>query len=104
MSKVKTYYRTESPTQTPEVARLQELNLEILGAPAKNIHQSNIPKVKAYKGLLPTNTRGIEFTTDIKPDACTPPELAFWSGPREGVTVEGEYAKLKVLTIANRQK
>jgi hypothetical protein len=101
---VHTYHRRESPTQTPEVARLQEESLEIWGTPPKNINQSDIPKVQAYEGPLPADARGIEFTTDIGPDPCTPPKLAFWSGPRPGVKVEGGYAKLKVLTIINRQQ
>lgn len=98
---VKQYHRLESPTQTPEDAKKQEESLEIWGKPARF---SDIPKVKAYRGSLPPNTRGIEFTTDMEPDTDTPPHFAFWSGPRLGVRVEGEYAMLRVLTLENHQQ
>ena len=78
---------------------MQLQSLEIWGKAAKNVYQSDIPKVKAYVGKIPEGKAGIEFTTDVTPDPNTPPHLATWSGNRPGVRTEGDYAKLKVLTI-----
>ena len=41
-------------------------------------------KVKAYDGPLPEGRRGIEFTTDLLPDAGGAPGLPTWSGDRTG--------------------
>jgi hypothetical protein len=103
VSQIYTYYRTESPTQTAETAKLQQETLEIWGFPPQNIYQSDIPKVKAYKGKLPEGRRGIEFTTDILPDSGCRPGDPRWSGPRAGVIVEDGCAKIKVLTVTNYQ-
>lgn len=108
----KTYHRRESPTQTPADAALQEASMEIWGSPPQNIYQSDIPKVQAYCGPLPTGVRGIEFTTDIEPDPGSPPGRASWSydpdHPRTGVRLteknEKTYLIIKVLSIANHQK
>jgi hypothetical protein len=97
--KISTYHRLVSPSQTLEDIEKQVQSLEIWGKPARNLYQSNIPKVKAFIGKLPQNQKGIEFTTDILPDPNTPPNWATWSGNRPGVTTEDGYAKLKVLTI-----
>lgn len=78
---------------------MQLESLEIWGQAAQNVYQSDIPKVKAYVGKIPPDKAGIEFTTDVPPDPNTPPHLATWSGDRPGVRTEGDYAKLKVLTI-----
>lgn len=93
------YYRIQTPTQTEQDIQMQINSLEIWGKAAQNFFQSDIPKVKAYVGKIPPGKAGIEFTTDMVPDPNTPPHLAYWSGDREGVTTEGSYAKLKVLTI-----
>jgi hypothetical protein len=94
------YHRIESPTQTSEDAIQQESSQEIWGKPARG---SEMPKVKAYCGPLPTQQRGIEFTTDIDPDPGMPPGFAFWSGPREGVAVKEGFAILRVNALVNRQ-
>lgn len=94
------YFRVESPTQTVEDAVRQEQNGEIRGRPAQG---SDFPKVKAYVGHLPPGRRGIEFTTDIVPDAGCPPAKAYWSGPRAGVIVSGGCARIKVTIIRNTQ-
>jgi hypothetical protein len=39
------------------------------------------------------------FTTDVAPDANAPPGWALWSGDREGIIIDGDYAKIKVLEI-----
>jgi hypothetical protein len=94
------YHRIESPTQTPEDAIRQEKSGELWGYPAR---WSDRPKVKAYVGPLPPSRRGIEFTTDVPPDKNCPPTHAYWSGPRAGVVVEGECAKIKVKVTRNTQ-
>lgn len=71
---------------------------EIWGATPRNIFQSDIPKVKAYVGPLPSGTTGIEFETEIAPDAGHVPGKPTWSATpeRPGVTCDGDYAKIKV--------
>ena len=99
MSAIATYHRYRTPTQTEKDIALQIESLEIWGKASQNFYRSEIPKVKAYVGKIPKGKAGIEFTTDVPPDPNTPPHLATWSGDRLGITTEGEYAKLKVLTI-----
>ncbi len=95
------YHRLESPTQTPKDARRQEQTSEVWGRSARG---SGTPKVKAYVGHLPEGDRGIEFDTDIPPDAESAPGQAVWSGPRDGVTVEGDFAKIRVRITKNTQR
>jgi len=64
---------------------------------------SDIPAVQAYTGPLPRGRRGIEFSTDIEPDSGSPPGQAYWRGPRVGVKVEGDFAKIKIRVIKNTQ-
>jgi hypothetical protein len=103
------YHRKKSNSQTAEVAKLQIESQEIWGGPCKNFMYSDIPKVKAYLNQLPmkkdmvTQELGIEFTTDAEPDRGLPRGLILWSGNREGVRTEGEYAKIKVqITFCNQ--
>jgi hypothetical protein len=91
-----TYHRLKSSTQTREDAIKQQESMMIEGFPERNIAQSDIPKAKAYDGLLP---EGIEFTTDVAPDNGIRPGKPCWSGPRLGVTVEGDRAQLKIQSI-----
>ena len=96
------YHRKKSDSQTAAVARLQIETQEIWGGPCRNFMYSDIPKVKAYLNKLPmqkdrvTQERGIEFTTKAEPDRGLPRGLILWSGNREGVITEDEYAKIKV--------
>ena len=94
------YHRVETHTQTPEDARLQEHSGELWGSPARF---SDIPKVKAYVGRLPDGCRGVEFTTPVPPDSSCPPGQAYWSGPRVGVLVDAERAKIKITLTRNTQ-
>jgi hypothetical protein len=94
------YYRLESPTQTPEIARQQELSGEIWGRPPQ---QSTIPAVQAYVGPLPSGARGVEFHTDTPQDPMCPPRVAYWRGPRKGVRVEDSFAKITVVVTKNTQ-
>lgn len=99
LSVVGIYHRYQTPTQSERDIQMQIESLEIWGKAAHNVYQSDIPKVKAYVGKIPQGKAGIEFTTDVPPDPNTPPHLATWSDNRPGVRTEGDYAKLKVLTI-----
>lgn len=95
------YYRVESPTQTAADAAQQEKTGEIWGRVPR---RGAWPKVKAYVGRLPIGVRGLEFETDVAPDVGCPPGHAFWSGPRAGVVIDGDYAKIKVRVMKNAQR
>jgi hypothetical protein len=95
-----TYYRLASPTQTPAVARQQHETGEIWGSQARG---GDKPKVKAYVGELPSGRIGVEFTTDTAPDLGCPPGQALWTGPRDGVEVGDNYAKIRVVVTKNMQ-
>ena len=94
------YHRRESPTQTPDDAARQEASGELWGQPPLGSH---IPKVKAYPGPLPAGAQGIEFVTDVPPDAGSYRGRPEWSGPRPGVVVQGGYAKIRVIVTRNTQ-
>ena len=97
---VATYHRVESPTQTAADALAQQQTGELWGFPPRG---SDIPKVKAYTGPLPSGRRGIEFTTPVPPDSSCPPGYAFWSGQRAGVIVDGNRAKIQIEVVRNAQ-
>lgn len=79
------FHRLESPTQTAATAKQQVASREIWGAPARL--NGLFPCVKAYRGPIPANTRGIEFTTPIAPDAnsSTPIEFRWYYPQTPGV-------------------
>jgi len=107
-----TYHRLESPTQTSADAKRQQASSEIWGCAAST---SVFPTVKAYRGPLPANTRGIEFTTSIPPTKGTgTPQIALWYPCLKGlnpcspqlsvVTQNGtDFAVLKVVVTQNTQ-
>jgi hypothetical protein len=91
------FYRIETDE---EVAKSQVESKEIWGKVSRNFYQSPYPKVKAYTRWIGAETaKGITFTTDVAPDANAPPGWALWSGEREGISLDGEYAKIKALEI-----
>jgi hypothetical protein len=94
------YHRIETSTQTPEDARRQVETSEIWGQASR---YSDSPKVKAYVGPLPEGKKGVEFDTDVPSDPGCPPGQAHWTPPREGVRLDGEWAKLSVVDVRNRQ-
>lgn len=97
---LRVYHRLESPTQTPADAALQVGSGEVWGRAALS---SFIPKVKAYPGPLPPGARGIESTTDVPPDPGSARKRVDWSGPRPGVAVEGDVARITVVVTKNTQ-
>jgi hypothetical protein len=98
------FHRLESPTQTPEDARLQVESQEIWGrTPRFGLG----PTVQAILGPLPDGTRGIEFYTPISPDSGEYPVHICWSregrGTKDEVLVEGDYAKIPCVVVRVRQ-
>jgi hypothetical protein len=87
------FHRLDDPPEL--IARIAETG-ELRGASPRNIFTSDIPKAKAYPGFLPPNRAGFEFETHVEPDTGSPPNVALWSNGRPGVTIEGDYAKIKV--------
>jgi hypothetical protein len=94
------YHRLESPTQTPADAAMQTASGEIWGRAALLSH---IPKVKAHRGPLPEGERGVEFWTEVPPDSGSTRQRVDWSGPRPGVEVEDDFAKIVVVITKNTQ-
>jgi hypothetical protein len=83
------------------VTDLQIRDKQIWGGVARHTHTSDILRVKAYTTdiLVSKNDSAVRFTTDVAPDPNTPSHLAFWSGPRPGVLIENNYAKINVVEI-----
>ena len=97
VTELQIYHREESLSQTAEIAKKQIDSQQMWGGPARNCFFSDIPKVKAYSWKFDrSNKRGIEFTTAVEPDRGTRPGLVYWSGEREGVRNEGDWAKIEV--------
>jgi hypothetical protein len=59
---------------------------------------SNIPAVKAYFGELPSDARGFEFFSMAPPDHPYGGVVYWRARSGGGVRVEGEWAKVVVLT------
>lgn len=108
------YHRLESDTQTAEHARLQQESGELWGAPRQNYFAGSVPVAQAHFGPLPEGARGLEFTTDIAPDAGGAPHRPDWSlrdrSPEELKHIRQElgpdgrtYAKLKIHVTKNTQ-
>lgn len=97
------FFRLASPTQTPEVAALQVESGEIWGQRNAHTFQAIRPSVDAYVGSLPVGADGIEFETEVEPDPGQPPGRARWTGPRDGVVVEGEWAKIQATIVRTTQ-
>lgn len=103
VAKASTYHRIKSPTQSDETCRLQVASQEIWGKPSHNVYQSDIAKVKAYRGPLPKGEQGIEFITEIPSDKGNSPYLATWSATRDDVRFEDGYAKISINIVKNTQ-
>ena len=93
------YYRYQTAADNELVASTGKLG----GRAPRNIARSMFPKVKAFIGALPDDRSGIEFTTDVEPDAGCPPELAYWSEGTPGVeTLERNELVAIPVTIVKR--
>lgn len=91
------FHRIFRPNEDPgATVRRIEGSGQLWGQSARNIYASDIPKVKAYAGPLPEGRFGYEFETDAEPDPYGVPMQPTWTGPREGVVVEDDWAKIKV--------
>lgn len=86
------YYRTGS-SQDDDTTRKQQASGELWGKPDRG---SSIPSADAWVGLLPDDKPGIEFYTDVAPSPGTPPHWARWRGPRRGVRIDGDWAKISI--------
>lgn len=93
------YHRKWGPTQTDADAVRQVASGELWGRPARG---SNIPKVKAWAGLLPGGRAGVEFTTDLTPDHDSIPWLPTWSSRRSDVRLEDGFAKIRITVTVHR--
>lgn len=98
------YHRKESPTQSIEIAALQEASLEVWG---KEPRGSSVLTVQAYKRRLPGTERGIQFDTIVVPNPDGHPHIAHWSGERPGilkrVDSKGNYIAIAVYNFTNLQ-
>ena len=94
------FHRLRSPTQSDATAKLQVQSQEIWGRPRRG---SDIPQVQSYVGPLPPGERGIEFYTHVPPDRDVAPGQARWTGPRPGVTILDDFARISVVITKNTQ-
>lgn len=98
------YHRLAGPTQDARVAALQLASSEIWGRRNGNTYQAARPSVDAFAGPLADGARGIEFETDVPPDRGLPPYRARWTGPRPGVVIDGEWARMRVKIIRSTER
>jgi hypothetical protein len=105
MVNVQVYHRVQSASQTPSLAAQQQRTGEIWGSYNRDMMggRSPFPSVDAFPGPLPEGEKGIEFTTEVPRDSGTPSRVARWTGPRVGVIVEGDYARIRVAITKNTQ-
>lgn len=90
--------------EAAEIARKIEESGLLWGEAMRNTFASDIPRVKAYDRQLRDGELGIEFYTDVAPDAGSPPGRAYWSGPRAGVTVEDGKATICCTVTKNTHR
>lgn len=95
------YHRRASQTQTAADAERQERNGELWGRANRG---SDFPSVDAYLGPLPPGLNGIEFVTDVAPSPYSPPRMARWTHECPGVIVEGDFARIPIQVVHNRQR
>jgi hypothetical protein len=95
------YHRLESPTQTMQVAGQQVLSGEIWG---QSTQVSYIPAVRAYRGPLPPNRRGIEFMTGVAPHPNSHPTDVRWLLTTPGVMAKSiGFVAIPVFVTKNTQ-
>jgi hypothetical protein len=72
------FWRSDPPSAVKQILASKKIR----GQPPRNYFKSQFPKVKAFDGTLPTQkTTGVEFWTDVPPDANGIPGKPTWSGP-----------------------
>jgi len=95
------FHRLESPTQTASDAAGQQNSRMVMGKAASH---RGIPSVKAYRGRLPDNARGVEFWTNVAPTTGSGSPLeARWYVGTDGVSTVGEFASIPATTVRNYQ-
>ena len=92
------YYRAGNPhTQSDEDARKIVESSVLRGHAPQG---SDIPTVQAWPGTIPPGEYGLEFETDVSPDARSPPGVPIWRAGSPGVTVgsdeRGPYAEITI--------
>lgn len=77
---------------------------QLWGAPRRNFYSGLFPAVKAWDGPLPQNAVGVEFFTDVAPDAWSVPGWPQWSEDSPGVIVlrKGELVAIDVVVTMRR--
>ncbi len=78
------FHRIETRKQTRELAVIQHREARICGHPP---NWGGAPSVKAYRGALPADERGVEFWTDTPPSPSSTPYVAYWREGEKGVTL-----------------
>ena len=96
------YYRVETPSQTVADANRQVASKEVWGRARQG---SNIASVKAYRGPLPVNRRGVEFVTHVKPHPNAHPTDVHWYEFTPGVqpAARAGFVKIAVRVLKNTQ-
>jgi hypothetical protein len=80
----RTYHRRTNPwTQSEDDAERIARSGELYGTVPRYGHSE--PVVQAWRGPLPEDVPGLEFTTPVPPEPNTPPHRSEWRGPRPGV-------------------
>ena len=79
------FYRLQDSALNAQMAATSKA----CGRPMRNIAQSDIPRVKAYRGHLPNGKTGLEFTTTVKPTLAGG-HIVHWDEGSPGVIKEGD--------------
>ena len=93
------YHRVSSTSQSDDDVAKIVASGELWGTVARGGYG---PSVKAYIGPL-GNQLGIEFLTQVPHRKSGHPHIADWREGMMGVTIDGDYAKIKVQVTRNTQ-
>jgi hypothetical protein len=77
---------------------------EVRGRPRRNYFAGYIAAVKAWDGELPHGVVGVEFYTDIPPDADGIPGSREWSEGRKGVRVLERHELVAIDVIVTKRR
>ncbi|NYV74335.1 RHS repeat-associated core domain-containing protein [Streptomyces sp. UH6] len=95
------FHRKESPTQTPEHARLQQESGELWGGVSPRLGGEEA--ARAHDGPLPEGARGVEFYTTIRPRPTFAGQVWWEVGKVPGVRLEDGWAKINIYITRNTQ-